>query len=130
MMSPQQQQILTRSALAAGVALAVGLAAIGFVTGRAAGPVAPAASEASAGVLGTGALPDAGRAAAPDGTLVATAGRPALDTGTPRESSREVVYEDGEYEHESHEDEEHDNDEHEREGSWKFLSRAFSRERR
>lgn len=71
MMSPQQQQILTRSALAAGVTLAIGLAAIGFVPGRTAGPVAPAAPEASAGAVDARAITDAAHGFTPDRTVLA-----------------------------------------------------------
>ena len=131
MMTQQQQQILVRSALAAGVTLAVGLVGVGFATG-----VSPrgASAPAPAGVVA--ALTAEQAALARDASLAVVEGVPVDSTvmiageaaGEPREFARAFDHEDEEWdEHEDGDDEDGRHGRKEREGGWEALKRTFER---
>lgn len=128
MMTPQQQQILVRSALATGVTLAVGLVSVGFISNRtpdtapssAAGIEAPAALAADQTPLPPDAAQDASFATV-EGMRADTA---LAISGESREFARAF----------EHEDEDDDDDEHEgerehreRDSGWNAFLRTFER---
>ncbi|MBM4411289.1 MAG: hypothetical protein FJ037_08230 [Chloroflexi bacterium] len=126
MMTPQQQQILVRSALATGVALAVGLASVGFISNRTpdATPSLAAGIEAPATLAADQALlpPDV----AQDVSFATVEGMPTETAlainGESREFARAIEHED--------DDEDEDEDErehHESEGGWEAIRRTFER---
>lgn len=128
MMTQQQQQILVRSALAAGVTLAIGLVGVGFATGT--GPrstSAPVAADAVAAQAADQAalVQDASFAmveGVPADSAMTIAGEPA---GEPREFARAFEHEDEEWD--EHDDDDDGGERNEREGGWEALKRTFER---
>ena len=125
MMTQQQQQILVRSALAAGLTLAVGLVAVGFAAGHVTGGgPSPAATGASA-------VPPADQAVLQSDV---TQGAPAVaiagEAAAPREFALALDQEDDDDdERDEREDDDEDEDEgHEREGAREAF-RAASEQR-
>ena len=127
MMTPQQQQILVRSAFATGVTLAVGLVSVGFISNRtpdsarsrAAGIEAPVALAADQTLL----PPDVAQGA----SFTTVEGMPA-DTalaisGESREFARAFEHEDEDDDDEREGEREH----RERESGWNAFLRTFER---
>lgn len=128
MMTQQQQQILVRSALAAGVTLAIGLVGVGFATGT-----SPRSTSvpATADVVAVEAVDQA--VLAQDASLMAIEGVPADSAmtiagepaGEPREFARAFEHEDEEWD--EHEGDDDEDERHGREGGWEVLKRTFER---
>lgn len=128
MMTPQQQQILVRSALATGVTLAVGLVSVGFISNRTpdtapsitAGIEAPAALAADQTLL----PPDV----AQDAASATVAGMPADTALAISGQSRELARA---FEHEDEDDDdaerEGEGEHRERESGWNAFLRTFER---
>ncbi|RJQ09203.1 MAG: hypothetical protein C4558_06760 [Dehalococcoidia bacterium] len=125
MMTPQQQQILVRSALATGVTLAIGLVSVGFISNR-----TPSAAPSPSAGTEVPAVQAAGQTLLPpdvaqDTSFATVEGMPA-DTalaigGESRESARA-------FEHEDDDDEDEDAREHrERERGWNAFLHTFER---
>ena len=126
MMTQQQQQILVRSALAAGVTLAIGLVGVGFATGPRSTSAPVAADAVAAQTVDQAALvQDASLVViegVPADSAMTIAGEPA---GEPREFARAFEHEDEEWD--EHEDDDDEDERHGREGGWEALKRTFER---